>query len=291
VTAAVGARVRTAGARRASQRRLVRATAYVVLIAISFFMVFPFVWMLVSSLKPFAEIFAGDSFLPRQPTLDNYARLFEQGGALLKIWNSFFIATVYTVAAVLLCALGGYAFAKFRFPGRRALFALMLATITIPFAVVMIPLFIMMRNVFDWIDTPWPLIVPTAANAFGIFFMRQYLLALPDEMLDAARVDGASEGQIFTRIVLPTSIPGLVSLAIIFFMARWNDFLWPLAVLRSDEVRTVPLMLISLQGPPGRTAYDLLMAGSVVSVVPMLILFLLLQRHLVAGVTTGAVKG
>jgi ABC-type glycerol-3-phosphate transport system permease component len=259
--------------------------------AIGVFMLFPFVWMLVSSLKPFAEIFAGDSFLPQNPTLDNYVRLFEQGGAMLKIWNSFFIATVFTVAALLLCTLGGYAFAKFRFPGRRTLFAVMLATITIPFAVVMIPLFIIMRNVFDWIDTPWPLIVPTAANAFGIFFMRQYLQSLPDEMLDAARVDGASEPAIFLRIVLPTSIPGLVSLGLIFFMARWNDFLWPLAVLRSDEMRTVPLMLIALQGPPGRTAYDLLMAGSVVSVLPMLVLFLLLQRHLVAGVTTGAVKG
>jgi ABC-type glycerol-3-phosphate transport system permease component len=282
----------TALSARASRGRWpLKAVGYAAMVAISIFMVFPFLWMLVSSFKPFGEIFAGDTFLPQDPTLDNYVRLFEQGGALLKIWNSLFIATVYTVIAVLLCTLGGYAFAKFRFLGRRALFGLMLATITIPFAVVMIPLFIMMRNVFDWIDTPWPLIVPTAANAFGIFFMRQYLLSMPDEMLDAARVDGASEPTIFTRIVLPTSIPGLVSLGIIFFMARWNDFLWPLAVLRSDEVRTVPLMLIALQGPPGRTAYDLLMAGSVVSVLPMLVLFLLLQRHLVAGVTAGAVKG
>jgi ABC-type glycerol-3-phosphate transport system permease component len=278
-------------ARPTRRRWPLKAVGYAAMVVISIFMVFPFLWMLVSSFKPFGEIFAGDSFLPQNPTLDNYVRLFEEGGALLKVWNSLFIATVYTVIAVLLCTLGGYAFAKFRFPGRRALFGLMLATITIPFAVVMIPLFIIMRNVFDWIDTPWPLIVPTAANAFGIFFMRQYLLSMPDEMLDAARVDGASEPTIFTRIVLPTSIPGLVSLGIIFFMARWNDFLWPLAVLRSDETRTVPLMLIALQGPPGRTAYDLLMAGSVVSVLPMLVLFLLLQRHLVAGVTAGAVKG
>jgi ABC-type glycerol-3-phosphate transport system permease component len=268
-----------------------KTAAYAGIVALSLFMVFPFIWMLISSFKPFAEIFAGRTLLPQQPTLDNYVRLFEQSQALLKVWNSLFIATVYTVVALLLCTLGGYAFAKFRFPGRRTLFALMLATMTIPFAVVMIPLFIVMRNVFDWIDTPWPLIVPTAANAFGIFFMRQYLLSLPDEMLDAARVDGASELAIFLRIVLPTSIPGLASLGIIFFMARWNDFLWPLAVLRSDEARTVPLMLIALQGPPGRTAYDVLMAGSVVSVVPMLLLFLFLQRYLVAGVTSGAVKG
>jgi ABC-type glycerol-3-phosphate transport system permease component len=270
---------------------VVRGAAYVGLAAVGAFMIFPFLWMLVSSLKPMAEIFAGDSFLPEAPTLDNYARLFEESGAALKIWNSFFIATVGTLASLFLCALGGYAFAKLQFPGRRRLFTLMLATMAVPFAVVMIPLFIVMRNVFGWIDTPWPLIVPTAANAFGIFFMRQYMLSLPDEMLDAGRVDGASELTIFLRIVLPTSIPGLASLAIIFFMARWNDVLWPLAVLRSDEVRTVPLMLIALQSPAGRTAFDVLMAGSVVSVLPMLALFLVLQRHLVAGVTGGAVRG
>jgi ABC-type glycerol-3-phosphate transport system permease component len=270
---------------------LVRGGTYLALIALSLFAIFPFVWMLVSSFKPFREIFAGDTFFPQAPTLDNYVRLFTEHGAALKVWNSLFIATVGTVAALFLCALGGYAFAKFRFPARRTLFALLLATMTIPFAVVMVPLFILLRNVFGWIDTPWPLIVPTAANAFGIFFMRQYLQSLPDEMLDAARVDGASELAIFWRIVLPTSIPGLASLGIIFFMARWNDFLWPLAVLRSDEVRTVPVMLDALQGPAGRTAYDLLMAGSVVSVVPMLIVFAILQRHLVAGVMSGAVKG
>lgn len=278
-------------ARRSRPDWPLKAVTYAAMAGISAFMIFPFVWMLVSSFKPFGEIFAGRTFLPEDPTLDNYARLFEGSGALLKVWNSLFIATVYTVIALLLCTLAGYAFAKFRFPGHRTLFGLMLATMTIPFAVVMIPLFIVMRNVFQWIDTPWPLIVPIAANAFGIFFMRQYLTSLPDEMLDAARVDGASELAIFFRIVLPTSMPGLASLGIIFFMARWNDFLWPLAVLRSDEVRTVPLMLIALQGPPGRTAYDLLMAGSVVSVVPMLVLFLVFQRYLVAGVTSGAVKG
>ncbi len=277
--------------RRVGSEAFIRGLTYAVVVAVSVFAVFPFVWMLVSSFKPFGEIFAGDSFLPEAPTFDNYARLFAEHDAALKVWNSFFIATTGTVVALFLCALGGYAFAKFRFPARRVLFALMLATMAIPFAVVMVPLFIIMRNVFGWIDTPWPLIVPTAANAFGIFFMRQYLESLPDEMLDAARVDGASELAIFLRIVVPTSIPGLASLAIIFFMARWNDFLWPLAVLRSDEVRTVPVMLDALQGPAGRTAYDLLMAGSVVSVVPMLIVFLVLQRYLVAGVTSGAVKG
>jgi ABC-type glycerol-3-phosphate transport system permease component len=255
------------------------------------FMLFPFVWMLVSSFKPFPEIFAGRTFLPQAPTLDNYVALFERYDALRKFWNSFYIAGSATVLSVFLCALGGYAFAKFTFPGRNAMFAIMLASMTIPFAVMMVPLFVMMRNVFGWIDTPWPLIVPGAANAFGIFFMRQYMLSVSDDMLDAARIDGASEFGIFLRVVLPTALPGLASLAIIFFMASWNNFLWPLAVLRSPPMHTVPIMLNSLQGPPGRTAFDLLMAGSVLSVIPMLIVFFFLQRYLIAGITAGSVKG
>jgi ABC-type glycerol-3-phosphate transport system permease component len=269
---------------------LVKAASYLALAAISALMLFPFAWMLASSFKPFTEIFAGRSFLPEHPTLANYASLFQQSDALRKVWNSLYIAALYTALAVFLCAMGGYAFAKFRFPGRGVLFGFLLATMAVPFAVTMVPLFIMMRNWFHWIDTPWPLIVPWAANAFGIFFMRQYMLSVPDTMLDAARVDGASELRIFLRIVLPVSRPGLASLAILFFVLKWNDFLWPLAVLRSDEVQTIPVMLAALQGPPGRTAFDVLMAGSVVSVLPMLLLFLLLQRHLVVGLTAGAVR-
>lgn len=271
--------------------RLTKGFTYLALILVSALMVFPFVWMVVSSLKPFNEIFAGTSFFPQNPTLNNYAALFSQNDALLKVWNSFYIATARTLLSVFLCALGGYAFAKFRFPGRGALFAVMLASITIPFAILLVPLFVMMRNVFGWIDTPWPLIIPFAANAFGIFFMRQYMLSVSDDMLDAARIDGASEFGIFWRIVVPTTIPGLASLSIIFFMQSWNDFLWPTAVLRSESIQTVPLMLNSLQGPAGRTAFDVLMAGSVVSLVPMLVIFLFLQRYLVAGITAGSVKG
>ncbi|MEX2542046.1 MAG: carbohydrate ABC transporter permease [Trueperaceae bacterium] len=270
---------------------LVKGVSYAALTALCVFMVFPFTWMLVSSLKPFEEIFAGRTFLPQNASLDNYVRLFAEHNALRKFWNSFYIATAATGLSVFLCALGGYAFAKFRFPGRNVLFTIMLASMTIPFAVLLVPLFVMMRNTFGWIDTPWPLIVPSAANAFGIFFMRQYMLSVSEELLDAARIDGASEFGIFLRVVLPISLPGLASLGIIFFMASWNNFLWPLAVLRSDSMHTVPIMLNSLQGPPGRTAFDLLMAGSVASVIPMLVVFFLLQRYLVAGIMTGSVKG
>src|ERR671919_523797 len=272
-------------------RTLLKASTYLNLPATAAFMIFPFVWMLVSSLKPFEEIFAGRTFLPRHPTLDNFSPFFEQRNAARSIWNSFYISTAATLLSLFLCAMGGYGFAKFRFPGRGFLFAFVIASLAIPFAAIVVPLFVMMRNTFGWVDTPWPLIIPGAANAFGIFFMRQYMLSIPDELLDAARVDGASEFRIFLRVVLPISMPAVISLGIIFFIASWNNFLWPLVILHSEENWTLPLTLRSLQGPPGRTPFDVLMAGSVVSTIPLLMVFLVLQRRLVAGIMSGSVRG
>ncbi len=278
-------------AARLHTEHLVKLAVYLVLAAVSAFMVFPFVWMLVSSLQPFTEIFAGTHFLPQHWTLHNFSSFFQQADAGRAIWNSFYIATSTTALSLFLCALGGYGFAKFRFFGRNFLFGFVIATLAVPFAVIVVPLFVMMRNTFQWVDTPWPLIIPWAANAFGIFFMRQYMLSIPDEILDAARVDGASEPRIFLRIVLPVCKPALVSLGIIVFIASWNNFLWPLVVLPSPHNWTLLLVLRSLQGPPGRTPYDVLMAGSVVSTLPLVIGFLVFQRRLVSGIMAGGVKG
>jgi ABC-type glycerol-3-phosphate transport system permease component len=278
---------------RRSRRRkaLIKAAVYLVLLATAVFMLFPFVWMLVSSFKPFEEIFAGNSFLPEHWTFHNYVSFFEQRNAARSMWNSLYIATSATALALLLCAMGGYGFAKYRFPGRGLCFGFVISTLAIPYVVTLVPLFVMMRNTFHWIDTPWPLIIPGAANAFGIFFMRQYMLSIPNELLDAARVDGAGELQIFARIVLPLTTPALIALGIIFFIASWNNFLWPLVVLPSPDHWTLPLTLRSLQGPPGRTPYDVLMAGSVVSTLPLIVLFLVMQRRLIAGIMAGTVKG
>ncbi len=263
---------------------------YILIIAICAFTTFPFLWMLLSSLKPLSEIF-GQGILPANPSIENYRRLFLETPALQALIRSFLIAITATVSSVFFCALGGYGFAKFNFPGRPILFAMMLGTMTVPFAVTLVPLFVMMRNVFHWIDTPWPLIVPGIANAFGIFFMRQYMTSVADEMLDAARIDGANELQIFLRLVLPTTTPALASLGIIFFMGSWNNYLWPTVVLRDPQAATLPVLIGSLQGDVGRTPYDLIMAASVVSTLPMLIVFLLLQRFFYSGITAGGVKG
>lgn len=271
---------------------LAKGVSYAVLIPLSLFMVFPFLWMLVSSLKPASEIFAGTTFLPAHPTLQHYAWLFGNTTLGESLWNSFYIAALATTLSLFFCALGGYGFAKFEFPGRTLLFNLMLVSMTIPFVVTMVPTFVMMRNIFHWVDTPWPLIVPGIANAFGIFFMRQNMLAIPSEVLDAARIDGASEPRIFLRVALPVSAPALASLAILFFLGSWNSFVWPSAILQSSDKFTMPLLIDSLTGlSVERTAYGELMAASVLNLLPLLIAFLFLQRRLYAGFLTGAVKG
>ena len=270
--------------------KLNRLLLYSVIVAFCAFTTFPFLWMLLASFKPLEEIF-GRNFWPQNPSLQNYFNLFTQLNALQALWNSSLIAVTSTVASVMLCALGGFGFSKYDFPGRAFLYNLMIGTMTIPFVVGLVPTFIMMRNTFHWIDTLWPLIVPGLANAFGIYFMRQYIDAVPNELLEAARIDGASEPRIFGRILLPVITPAMASLGIIFFMASWNNYLWPSIVLRSQQNYTLPVMIASLQGTAGRTPYDLMMAGSVLSVIPMLIVFFALQRYFYAGITAGGVKG
>ena len=268
-----------------------KAIVYALLLALSAFMLLPFAWMLTSSLKPLSEIFDGRGFLPRHWTFVNYRHFFDQPYALRSIWNSFYITATFTALSVFLCAAGGYAFAKFNFAGRRFLFAFVVATLAIPPIAILVPQFVMLRDDFHWVNTPWPLIVPGAASAYGIFFMRQFMLAIPDEILDAGRVDGASETRIFFRLILPVARPAIISLAIIFYVAVWNSFLAPVIYLSSPKNYTLPVMLESLQGDLGRTPYDVIMAGSVVGTLPLVIGFLVFQRRLVSGIMEGTVKG
>lgn len=270
---------------------LLKTAVYVALITLSAFMLLPFAWMLSSSFKPLSEIFDGRGFLPRVWTIANYRHFFNQPYALRSIWNSFYITTTFTALSVFLCAAGGYAFAKFKFAGRRFLFAFVVATLAIPPIAILVPQFVMLRDDFHWVNTPWPLIIPGAASAYGIFFMRQFMLAIPDEMIDAGRVDGASETWIFFRLILPVARPAIISLAVIFYVAVWNSFLAPVIYLSSPRNYTLPVMLESFQGDIGRTPYDLIMAGSVVGTLPLVIGFLVFQRRLVSGIMEGTVKG
>jgi ABC-type glycerol-3-phosphate transport system permease component len=270
---------------------LTDALIYGLLISVSAFMILPLIWMISTSLKPPDEIFAiPPIIISPNSSLKAYAYLQEQYNILGIVKNTFVIAFSATILRLFFCALGGYGFAKFKFPGQGALFAFLLGTMVIPGAVTLVPVYIIMRDL-KWIDTFWPLIIPGAANAFGIFFMRQYIMSVSNELMDAARIDGAGEFTIFWRIILPIIAPGLTSLGLIFFMGSWNDFIGPLIYLKSPEHFTLPLIIRSLIGPVGRTVYDVQMAASVISLIPLLIIFLIFQRRFVEGITAGAIKG
>ena len=264
---------------------------HLVLILMALFMILPFVWMISTSLKPVQEVFQSPpQIISPNASLDSYKTLFEDKGFARNLGNTFLIASGTTILRLFFCALGGYGFAKYTFRGKGTLFAFVLATLVIPFGITLIPLYYIMLQL-HWIDTFWPLIIPGAANAFGIFFMRQYISTLPNELLDAARIDGAHEFSIFWRVILPMVSPGLVSLGLIFFMASWNDYLFPLVILKSPTNFTLPLTIQSLvSGGLGRPVYNLQMAGSVVSIIPLLIIFLVFQRRFIDGITAGAVK-
>ncbi len=270
---------------------LTKIVLYAVLILISIFMVFPFVWMLSTSFKLPEDIFGyPPKLIPANATLINYIYIFQKGNTIRVLFNTVVVALSSTLLSLFFTTLGGYGFAKFEFPAKKTLFAVLLATMIIPGAVMMVPSFVIMRKL-GWVDTFLPLIVPGAANAFGIFFFRQYISSINDELLDAARIDGASEFGIFWRIILPVIAPGMTSMGLIFFMRSWNDYLGPLIYLKSPKNLTITLAINSLSGGVGLTAWGEQMALSVISLIPLLIIFLVFQRQFVEGITAGAVKG
>lgn len=272
-------------------RKLINSTIlYIPLIIISIFMVLPFLWMLSTSFKQPQDIFGyPPTFISSNMTLDNYITLFEDNNIARIIFNTFYVSAFSSGLALFFTSLGGFGFAKYDFPLKNILFAFLLATMVIPGAVMMVPTFVLMRE-FGWIDTFWPLIVPGAANAFGIFFFRQYISTVSEEIMDAARIDGANEFGIYWRIIVPIIFPGMISIGLIFFMASWNNYLGPLIYLKSPELHTIPLAIASYTGSVGETTYGVQMAMAVLSLIPLLIIFLAFQRRFVEGITAGAVK-
>jgi ABC-type glycerol-3-phosphate transport system permease component len=267
------------------------APLYFVLILISIFMVLPFVWMLSTSFKLPQDIFGfPPKIIPDNPVLDNYRVIFQEKNLIGVMLNTITIALFSTLLSLFFTSMGGYGFAKFNFRGKKTLFAILLATMIIPGAVMMVPTFVIMRT-FGWVDTFLPLIIPGAANAFGIFFFRQYISSINNELMDAARIDGATEFRIFRSIIIPIISPGMVSLGLIFFMSSWNNYLGPLMFLKSPNNHTITLAINALNGGAGLTAWGQQMAMSVISLIPLLIIFLIFQRQFVEGITAGAVKG
>jgi multiple sugar transport system permease protein len=268
------------------------ALKYLVLAVGAVVMLLPFAWMIMSSFMTAQEIVARPlTWFPSALRLDAYRGLRDAIPLGRMYLNSLIVATLTTLGILLTSSLAGYGFAKFRFPGRDVLFLIVLATMMIPFFVVLIPIFYMISK-FGWIDSYPGLIVPNIVTAFGIFLMRQYMLSLPDEVLDAARVDGASEFEIYWRIVLPLCTPVIGALTILAFVYQWNNFLWPLVVARSDKMWTVPVGLNSLRVyASSAEVINMQMAGATLAVVPVIAVFLVLQRYFVRGIALTGMKG
>jgi multiple sugar transport system permease protein len=249
----------------------------------------PLLWMVSVSLMPTGEanVFP-PAFLPSRVTFAHYRELFTRLDLSRYLFNSTLIAAVVTALSLLLNSMAGYAFAKLRFAGRERLFGLLLAALVIPTQVAMLPLFLLMRWL-GLVNTYGGVVVPAMASIFGIFLMRQFALSLPDELLDAARIDGASELRIFRSVVLPLCRPVLLTLAIFTFLATWNDFTWPLVVLTDGRMYTLPIGLASLSDEHYQDT-ELMMAGAVLTIAPVLLLFVALQRHYIEGILLGSVK-
>ncbi len=260
------------------------------LIVLALLSLAPLLWMLSVSFMP-----AGGAsrfpppLLPDVPTLDNYRALFQRIGMGGYFLNSVLVSSAITLLSLLINAMAGYAFAKLRFAGRERLFKVLLAALVIPSQVTMLPLFLMLKEM-GLVNSYAGVVIPGLASIFGIFLVRQYARSIPDELMEAARIDGAGEWRIFFRIVLPMLKPVLVTLAIFTFMGSWNDFMWPLIVLTDQTHQTLPVALASLSREHIQDV-EMMMAGAVLTVTPVLLLFLALQRYYIQGLLLGSVKG
>jgi ABC-type glycerol-3-phosphate transport system permease component len=251
---------------------------------------FPYFYMIISSFKRRDQIYEIPlTLIPNPATLFDYHQLFSEFSYARWFLNSAVVAIGVTLGGLLVCSLGGFALAKYEFRGKRVIFLLMIATLTVPFQVLLIPLFKEMVA-FAWINTYFALILPFIGSAFGVFLMRQFMLGVPSELLDSARIDGASELTLYRRIALPLVRPGLAVLIILFFTNSWNDFLWPLVATSSDDMYLVNIGIATMSGAY-HIEYGTIMAGAVLTTLPIAVIFLSMQRQFVAGLAAGALKG
>jgi len=272
------------------RRKIVRIILFLAIVLQAFVLMIPLFYMLSTSFKLPSEVFdLPIRWIPEQLHFENYIQPLQEKPFLRWMFNSTFVATIVTILNVLTSALAGYSFAKFSYPGRDLLFGFILATFMIPLEAMIVPLFVLVKDL-GWLNSYVGLIIPAGGSAFGIFMMRQHMLAMPDELIEAARIDGASEFRIFWNVVLPISQSALVSLAIFAFMWNWNSFLYPLLVASQDAYRTLPIGLASFESAYS-TNYPQLMAVSFLSMLPVLILFFILQNRFIESMALSGIKG
>jgi multiple sugar transport system permease protein len=274
--------------RRGRGGQATRAVVWVLLLAGGLLMVMPFVYMLSTSLKTNAEVYEL-SLLPRTPTLENYRRLAGASGFPRWFLNSLGIAVVTTSSVLFFDSLVGYTLAKFRFRGRRVVFLAILSTLMIPTEMLVLPWYVMSKNL-GWLDTYWGIMFPGMMTGFGTFLMKQFFESVPDELLEAGRVDGLGEFQIWWRIAMPLVGPALSALAIFTFLGNWTAFLWPLISTTTRELYTLPVGFASFSGEFQRE-WEMVMAGASVATIPVLLVFILLQKYIVRGVMLAGIKG
>jgi multiple sugar transport system permease protein len=250
----------------------------------------PFLWMLLGSFKLEPELQrVPPTWWPDTPTLDNYRQLFDRLDFPRFFTNSVVVAVAVTAGNLVFCSMVGYALAKLDFAGKRLLFGLVLGMLMVPGVVTFVPLFVLVSNL-GLVNTYPGLILPFLVTPLGVFLMRQFMLGLPDELIEAARIDGAGEWRIFSRVILPLCGPALATLGILTFLSSWNNFLWPLVVAQSEDRYTLPVALALYSIGQNATRYGLLLAGSVVVIVPVIALFVALQRYFVQGIATTGIK-
>lgn len=262
---------------------------HIVIYALAFITLAPFVWMILTSLKDMSEIFVYPPlWFPTEFRFDNYSKAFEAAPFGRYYFNSIFIAVTVTFGQLVTCSMAAFAFARLQFPGRNILFYLFLGTMMIPYNVTMIPSFLVLYWL-GWIDTYYALIVPGLASAFGTFLLRQFFITIPKELEEAAYIDGATKLQVLRTIIVPLAKPALATLAVFTFMGVFNDFIWALIVINSEDMQTVQLGLAIFRDRY-LTQWDLLMAGSVTAVLPILIVFFFAQKYFIQGITLSGLK-
>jgi multiple sugar transport system permease protein len=276
--------------KRANQ--LIQLLLHLFLIAVALASLVPFLWMLSTSFKEFGKIFIfPPEWIPNPFVVESYVKLFTLIPFFQFLWNTIFITVTVTTGQLIFSSMGAYAFARLKFPGRDLLFLAYLGTMMVPSQVTMIPSYILMSKL-HWVDTYHALIIPhILGSAFATFLLRQFFMTIPRELEDAAYMDGCNRVGIYWRIILPLSKPALATLGVFVFLFMWNDFMWPLVVTNSDKIKTLTVGLATLSVGYFGTDWPTLMAGSVLSILPILILFLFLQRYFIEGITLTGLKG
>ena len=270
-------------------RRFDQSWIYLVLVFFAIVYLFPILWVILSSFKDGSELFRWPpTLLPEDPTVQNYVQAFEKGDFGRFFLNSCLVTIAATILTIIINTMAGYAFAKYRFKGDTFLFLFFISTLMLPLEVLMIPIFQVIK-VFGMYNSFWGLIIPPAATPTGVFLLRQYFLTVPKDLMEAARIDGASETKIFLKLMLPIAKPAMSVLAIFSFLWRWNDYIWPLLVIRDTEKYTVQLALANFAGQH-TVDWNSMLAMSVVTMIPVLILFLLFQKQFIKGMVTAGMK-